>query len=654
MSSLPDLTPSLLAAWQNRYQDLSLPFVVCQQGSPEVVLGMLQRGWITDVNERSPEGIPLAGYLYIRSPKYTKGLEPDTLPSLDEPSGHGYGPRQINDFGPVVTALVRAGADPWICWEGAQSGLHSRNEGLTANAGPLSLLHCAIAKADAGMVQWLLAHPHCPSAGELSALTVEKDLARFCNISGRFLGHIVSNEIQAGLLHLAVNSASDSAPAIVGMLIDAGLDPNASDSDGRTPLFYVRRRDVLDLLLEKGADPSSTSGALFDFWRSHLETSQNLAEFQAPVLTHMAKSQNPDELRKINEPALINVLMTGNKTNVQSLVRKAKFGYDYKIKLRDGGQWNLVSPILLRVDINDKVDPLLHWLGERVNWREDLGGGATNLGLSLLRSSSWHWARHYHEKAFPVSELMELLDPALDRAMHWMPRASLYSVLSTVLSLAISPALEKVKANQKYQGVTAAGRPISLHYSLNSTSVWEQAKKLTEDPGTFASEFGGSNRLAKVARAVVDAQTKYWIGLEKQGKPLDRISSSEMGLVLTRLSMLMAEASGPAAQQSYVYLSLLASSFSSGSSSYVWGAHQQVAGEPVRAINSTELMGQLASHLDTIDTSTWKDEDLEFMQVFCQKSPSDLSGIEAWVRQQRLSRLSRPATSEGRRSAPRM
>lgn len=121
MSSLPDLTPSLLAAWQNRYQDLSLPFVVCQQGSPEVVLGMLQRGWITDVNERSPEGIPLAGYLYIRSPKYTKGLEPDTLPSLDEPSGHGYAPRQINDFGPVVTALVRAGADPWICWEGAQS-----------------------------------------------------------------------------------------------------------------------------------------------------------------------------------------------------------------------------------------------------------------------------------------------------------------------------------------------------------------------------------------------------------------------------------------------------------------------------------------------------------------------------------------------------
>ena len=59
-------------------------------------------------------------------------------------------------------------------------------------------------------------------------------------------------------LFFAVNSGPNGFPEVVIILLKAGCNVNARDSDGRTPLSYASEHgqdDTLDLLLGRGADP---------------------------------------------------------------------------------------------------------------------------------------------------------------------------------------------------------------------------------------------------------------------------------------------------------------------------------------------------------------------------------------------------------------
>jgi ankyrin repeat protein len=67
------------------------------------------------------------------------------------------------------------------------------------------------------------------------------------------------------MLHLAMTTLLDPSPEIVQLLIAAGVDPNARDNDGKTPLGLAieKREETSDEEAKKKWD------AIIDILQSH-------------------------------------------------------------------------------------------------------------------------------------------------------------------------------------------------------------------------------------------------------------------------------------------------------------------------------------------------------------------------------------------------
>lgn len=98
-----------------------------------------------------------------------------------------------------------------------------------------------------------LAHPDCPPSQELDRLRVGQGMP---------------------LLHWAIRH-----PLAVRLLLEAGLDPNVRDANGRTALFETGNVEVVKLLLAHGADPlamDDLGATAASHWGNHLTSPKEL------------------------------------------------------------------------------------------------------------------------------------------------------------------------------------------------------------------------------------------------------------------------------------------------------------------------------------------------------------------------------------------
>ena len=635
-SSSLAIDTSLAQDWPTLHGGRSLPFVLAKDADPEVVLSMLSRGWFQDLDET--DGIPLLGHIYARTPAHT-GYLPGTLPG--QSASAGYSQRLPKDAGAVVVALCDAGANPWVCWSGSPDGVSPIAHGIY-DKGQSSLIHYALAKSDAGMVQWLLDHPNCPSPQALEEWKVEGGLANFSTLS-RTPYTPQANNLWAGLLHLAANSNKEAAADMVARLLAYGMDPNALDSRGFTPLFFVRRLDVLNVLLEGGA--VNPGPPLLQYWRHHLETAQTLSTFRAPLIKQSAKNQSPEELRQQQSPALLHALMADNKTTAHSLFRQAGFGYDHTFPVK-GGAWNLMTPVLLRPNL-EKSDSLINWLEGRQDWRADLGGGATNFGIALARLDSWRFLPDTSASSRPAAELLEDLDGALSKIDTWFHPQSVNRVFDTALLLGVIGPYGEALAKDPSVSRSGTGT-ISSHYRLLSPVWLKTASGFCSDPEAYAAGHGSAARLLVLGKALAANQVKAW-KKESVGALRSKMSLPE-DLMASRLSMLLDDPS-PDAPAALLYLVLFSRSVAALSKD-AWAPHSVARGEdPVIAVQ--QVVSDAVARLDQLSTSAWNDRELSVVEDFCALSPGDLGDVSAWVRRQRLAR-SLPKENGERSRAPRM
>jgi ankyrin repeat protein len=182
---------------------------------------------------------------------------------------NGASPGETDDFGGTalmgaatrdalecVDLLLRHGADP-----DAENRVQSK---AIHHAGALRVIARLVRERPAqinavdGCGEWPLKH----AAEENDVALLEGLLAIGATVDQTSTG--------ATALHAAINRDAREAAA---RLIEKGANVNAGDVDGQTPIFNVRSREALTLLLEAGADPAAEDQAAMtaaDFIRDPL------------------------------------------------------------------------------------------------------------------------------------------------------------------------------------------------------------------------------------------------------------------------------------------------------------------------------------------------------------------------------------------------
>jgi hypothetical protein len=225
-------------------------------------------GWCQNPNETDAQGVPLLLH----------ALGNPTLDVLSYRDYHAYPSSNtlVEEARPLdqgnatlARRLFEAGANPWMAMSGTLNG-----EPATMDAFDLALHHGLTALASA-----FLAHPDAP--------TVDVLMARKAG----------TQQIPVPYLHLAVgNKRLD----MVKLMLNTGYDLEQPDSMGRTPLFHVISKDMLEALLALGANPVSMgkkNELVTQYWKSALSPAV------ANEMTRIVQPAMVDNLSKLPEAA---------------------------------------------------------------------------------------------------------------------------------------------------------------------------------------------------------------------------------------------------------------------------------------------------------------------------------------------------------------
>ncbi|HQF07231.1 MAG TPA: ankyrin repeat domain-containing protein [Spirochaetota bacterium] len=235
------------------------------QGIPAIVFGILRgnEGFVkllvenrADVNRLSAAGSPLANATYYGNMNMVKLLVENGA-KLDVPDNGEFNPLmqafQRNHF-EVVRYLIDQGANTRVTGHGNKGPIH-----YAAGSGDMKLAKLLIKKGADIMATddggWdAMIHAAWGENGEM---------VDYLTSLGADINRTIYNE-KLNLLHMTLRGGSRDARKKLQFLLSKGIDVNAKDSLGFTPLFYSlfygNPDEFAEMLIRAGADVNAESG----------------------------------------------------------------------------------------------------------------------------------------------------------------------------------------------------------------------------------------------------------------------------------------------------------------------------------------------------------------------------------------------------------
>lgn len=314
-----------------RFNGCSLSFVLFNLAPIPVAFGMLDKKFITDLNELSENGVSLLALKATMDATYGNQI----MPTWQDFETHGEnvwnaaGITDINSSN-LLASMIFQGANPWVVWP---------NEN---HKGSDSLFSLMCMQKNAKMAEFLSTHPQFPGVAAI------EDLRLYVNVSGDY-HYYNAKEKSIPLLHYAANNGDMD---FMKVLFKLGYNPNVKDDEGRTALYYIKQPDVAKYLVEHKASlkvKDSKGLGLVQHWNKWLSTAAKKAELNALVVENLKESMSLEDLQEFQKPNLINEILVGTKTTFMSLFRKGKFKYNVLFDT-EKGLFNLLTVALQRTD----------------------------------------------------------------------------------------------------------------------------------------------------------------------------------------------------------------------------------------------------------------------------------------------------------------
>lgn len=324
--------PNYHSRFHTQYNGCSLPFVLFLLAPPSVALGMLDKKFITDLNELSEKNVSL---LALKASQANPVNHTEDLPTWQNFEEHGENVWNAAGIDGASTAMLLAsmifqGANPWVMWD------------TDNHHGSDSLFSFMCLQSNLPLINFLCTHPNLPSVAELEGLRVN------AIVEGDHT-YYNSKPRVVPLLHYLANKGNTD---IMDVLLKRGYNPNLKDDDGRTALFYIKQPSVAKHLIERKASVSikdNNNVGVAEFWANWLSTAAKKAELNAVVVEQLKESMTIAELQDLQKPSLLSELLTGTKTTFMSILRKGKFKSTVEFNTYNGSL-NLLTAALLRTD----------------------------------------------------------------------------------------------------------------------------------------------------------------------------------------------------------------------------------------------------------------------------------------------------------------
>ena len=367
---------------------VSLPFAMFRVARPEVALAMMEAGHAPDLNETDANGVSLLAIKCMdvtpRSNAFSYDMQTPSpmglVPTWPEWMAHKMGAFPANRGGAnsasdlrhqLIASMIFHGADPWTRWDA---------KFLDGTCNTFADLMCL--KKNHALMSLLLSHPNRPTAEELDAHRLE---ATAMLREGYNYGQPASNH-PAPWLHFLVNQGEME---MVSMLVAAGMDINQKDDQGRTPLFYALKKEVVEETIKLGAKihlADHQGKTVVGYWKTALSTAARQSEFNRIIIDKMKVDMTPDEVREFQKPDLFEQVLAGTKGGFETIYRKSKFKKDVTIDFGRRGVWNLMTAALANKN-TDKANVFVRTFEEMgVDWSHELwpGTGVTNKSIAMI------------------------------------------------------------------------------------------------------------------------------------------------------------------------------------------------------------------------------------------------------------------------------
>ena len=324
--------PDYHSRFHTQFNGCSLPFVLFLLAPASAALGMLEKKFITDLNELSEKNVSLLALKAFQNNAVKNTEDLPTWQNFEEHGENVWNAAGINGANTplLLCSMIFQGANPWVMWD------------LDSHHGTDSFFSFMCLQDNLQLIKFLCTHPNLPSISELEGLRVK------ALVEGDHT-YYNSKPRVVPLLHYLANKGNTD---IMDVLLKLGYNPNLKDDEGRTALFYIKQPSVAKHLIEKKAVVSikdSNGVGVAQFWANWLSTAAKKAELNAIVVEQLKESMSIAELQELQKPSLLTELLTGTKTTFMSILRKGKFKSTVEFNINNGSL-NLLTVALLRTD----------------------------------------------------------------------------------------------------------------------------------------------------------------------------------------------------------------------------------------------------------------------------------------------------------------